>query len=366
MAEIKKRDGGIELFRCLLMMLIILHHCCLFGNLSRSLSACFLYPLTIIGVDCFAAISGWYGINFTWKRFFRIWCTMIYYMVVVFGFGLLAYHFGYMDAPPSKRPPWWFAYSYLCLMLIAPLINAAIQAFAENPKALLKIWSFYAIAMVLASWPFSKFSLVNGSGWGSHTVNTLTFVYFSMGVLRLMMKRFQCEIKWRKWFCCALFFFLVLLPSVNYLVFEGVNSSQMFAQGLSFIGFHVEGLVGQSSFHCAVIFTGRLGYAAPLVWISAILAFMSFRNMEFPRWFERIVLFVSPSMFGVYLFHESAFGRRFYQIPMAYLTEHCPALPNAVNIIGCMLFTFTISFGVDLLRRGALAVIKRVASFFVR
>ncbi len=364
MGEVKKRDGGVELFRCLLMMVIILHHCCLFGSVPRSLAACFLFPLTMIGVDCFVAISGWYGINFSWKRFFRIWFTMAYYIVLVYELGWLAHQLGWLEAPPPKRPPWWFAYSYLCLMLIAPILNIVIKTLSNEPKALIRLWTLYAVAMVAASWPFSKLSLITGSGWGSHTVNTMMFVYFSMGTLRVALNHYPLQVNWRKWFGWMLFIFLFLLPMTNWIIFCGVKISETFARLLSYAGINTAQLIGAMSFGCSGILTVRLGgYNSPLVWTTAILAFMSFRTIKLPAWLERVILFISPSMFGVYLFHESIVGRRIYQIPMAYLTEHCPQIPDAVNLFGCMLLTFTVSLGVDLLRRGGLAIIRKVCVY---
>ncbi len=61
--------------------------------------------------------------------------------------------------------------------------------------------------------------------------------------------------------------------------------------------------------------------------------------------------FLAPSMFGVYLFHESAIGRKVYQIPMAWITENWQWMPDAGNILLCVCFTFLVSLCVDLMRR---------------
>ena len=68
------RNGNIEAYRCLLMLLIVQYH---YAELLYPTSNAFwniLFTAFIFWhVDGFVAISGWFGIRFTWNKFLKLW-----------------------------------------------------------------------------------------------------------------------------------------------------------------------------------------------------------------------------------------------------------------------------------------------------
>ena len=109
----------------------------------------------------------------------------------------------------------------------------------------------------------------------------------------------------------------------------------------------------REGFMCYQITT--IGYDAPIMWMTAVAAFLFFKRLQPPAWLTRAVCFLGPSMFGVYLFHESPMRVVLYQLPETWLSDNCPWMPTAVILLGCAAFTFAVSLGVDLLRRAGLA-----------
>lgn len=127
------RNPNVEFFRCLLMGLIVLGHCYCRGPWYGSAAVWTLFFTTFIHwhVDAFVAISGWFGIKTTLKRFARLWGLMMFYNMI----GCALTHWLY----PSKFS-WnqlfalggWFGGCYLALMLMAPLLNAGIEALVQK------------------------------------------------------------------------------------------------------------------------------------------------------------------------------------------------------------------------------------------
>ncbi len=310
------------------MVVIVLHHCCVHSSLTTTLPALLFFALTIPAVDGFVAISGWYGIRFSWHKFLKLWGIIAFYSVLCYAL----HPKGWFIVSGG-----WFGGSYLALMLFTPLINAGIEALAHDKKRLISAWGLYALAITLKWIPTHLMTGVNAAGWGSHTLNTLLFVYVTVRVIRLLDWTWLMRQRLGWWLigCAAL-----LLASVplKYFLWE---------------------MLGKSNLNCLGVLIGQ-GYDMPLVWITAILAFLFFYKLHVPTRLAKVAAFLGPSMFGIYLFHESAFGSQLYRIPMAYITEHWTGLPNAVNILLCVLITSTTSLGVDLLRRGGLALIKKL------
>ena len=85
----KPRDGNIELLRCLLMFIVVLHHSAVFGPLIGARQAEVVFAMTVPAVDCFVAISGWFGIKFTWNKWLRLLA-----LVILFKGGGMAFRCG--------------------------------------------------------------------------------------------------------------------------------------------------------------------------------------------------------------------------------------------------------------------------------
>ncbi len=138
----KQRDGGIEVFRCLMMFLVVLCHVG-GANVFRSEHATLpIVALTYLAVPGFVAISGWYGIRFTWKKWFAVWGITAFYSVASFFVAHLAVDLGWVVKVPSlKISGGWFIGPYLVLMLLAPVLNAGLDALHKTGNSkLLCAW----------------------------------------------------------------------------------------------------------------------------------------------------------------------------------------------------------------------------------
>ena len=341
MSEVQKnrRDGGIELFRCLLMFGIVLHHCCVHGPFAREPAVAALFALTMPGVDGFVAISGWFGVRFCWRKWFRLLALVVGYACAVYAFRWVAHTYGFVAEQPSfVLGGMWFASAYLALMLFSSLINAGVEALAQNQRHLLMAWGLFALAMFLSWLPGGCRGLFSVSGWGSHTFSTLLFVYVTARVARLLRwdERFG---RWAGLVCLVL--------SVGFAV--GVALSAV-----------IEWPRGGFSTCMRVV---RVGYHAPFVWVIALAALLFFLRLRVWNWLGRVACFLGPSMFGIYLLHESRLQVYLYQRPEAWMSAHFPQLPSVLIVLAAALLCFTITLSVDLLRRALLAPLR---PFFAR
>lgn len=209
-----KRNANIELLRCILMFLIVFHHAsfwgCWKGDCSQHLLI-FLGTLAVMWhVDAFVAISGWFGVRFTWRKFFALWSQVAFYSILSI---LCVWHSGgQLNLKALSVNGGWFASAYFLLMLISPVLNAGVEGLvAKGKEAVISSWKILAIGIVLSSCPIF---LITGVGCGASeaiSVSLLVFVYASSRLARLT----EARVKWKMIF--LLMFSYLLLVGVGYM-----------------------------------------------------------------------------------------------------------------------------------------------------
>lgn len=93
-------------------------------------------------------------------------------------------------------------------------------------------------------------------------------------------------------------------------------------------------------------------YNSPATWsIGVMLVVVFVRKVNLPDWAGRAASFLAPSMFGVYLLHETtAFGHELFRVPQSWMLAHS-YLPPAIIILLSAFATFGIGVALDLVRR---------------
>ncbi len=134
------RQSNFELLRILCMLGVMVNH---------ALSSCYelhttdftmannlrivILDASIVAVNCFVLISGYFRIKQSWKGFYVLYTQMLFYAVVAFVIeyfisgetsvqkGLTTILF------PLTANGLWFIHAYFALYLLAPLLNAALD-----------------------------------------------------------------------------------------------------------------------------------------------------------------------------------------------------------------------------------------------
>lgn len=315
----KKRNANLDVLRCFSMFLVVLVHSYQFGEYwHASWGLDFLYLLLIRWqVDAFLALSGWFGMKFSLKKFGKLWGLVAFYSVISIVVGRLVMGV----ATPIKIDGGWFGNAYLCLMLIVPFLNAGIEGLvAKGSKVAWMAWLGFA-AMITINWisPTAYFGI---SAWDihSHSLVQMVFIYFTVRLFKL----------------------------------TGIIKHVRLWHVLVTMGIFVIG--------CLVLGTWRTDYIAPYVVAMAVAMLVLFeRFLKFPECVGRLCVWMAPSMFGVYLLHGLSFGKTFLRAPAHYLAGRGvpPALVIFLSAVAC----FAICFVFDLARRyslhGIIAICKR-------
>lgn len=134
------RESNFELLRLVCMFYIVLHHFIVHGLKSSGyfgedtdIVSVFFNSFTIIAVNCFILISGYFGIKISWRAFFHLYILCVFYKLgfTVFSF-LNKDYFSIKDTiysflPFSNSDYYWFIKNYFYLFILSPILNKVIN-----------------------------------------------------------------------------------------------------------------------------------------------------------------------------------------------------------------------------------------------
>ena len=169
----KERESNFELLRIFSMFLVLVVHADYFSLGAPSLMDCLNKPvqsifrigveaISIICVNVFVLISGWFGIHFRWRSI----CNFLFQ---VFFFGILIYLFVvvFLNVPITLRgiaacfqiTTWnWFVKSYLCLYILSPVLNIFCEKTDHKTFATV-LYSFFVFQTIYGWTGSAKFML---------------------------------------------------------------------------------------------------------------------------------------------------------------------------------------------------------------
>lgn len=328
------RNGSVELLRCLLMFLIVLQH-----NFSHGIfldngphldTGMWCLPFAFIWwhVDAFVAISGWYGIKFKWSKFLRLYGLIFFYSIL----SLLYQHFILHEALTIKQQliyGGWFGATYMMLMLMAPVLNAAVEALvAKGLRVAFFAWIPFALGVTLNWSPYTRsFTAVCPMGGGAFSILNLVFVYVTARLASQLV-----EVDRRK---LIRFSLVVLVGGV--VLCGGGNAISYILRNRAVTG---------------VCWGGYSSYDAPHIWLFAVAIVMCFAKfVRLPRWLSRLSLVVGPSTFAIFLLHHATrFGRPAYYALQSCLAERIGHHPMMILFFSAVI-VYSACLLVDLCRR---------------
>ena len=289
----KLRDSNMELLRLVAMFMIVILHLDIFllekpesfaDQYLTNFFIGFLKSLTIIGVNLFVLLSGWYGIYFKWNRFFYLWFQVLFFAFLGLAYESLIngnvlnlkdylYYLFQMDGNA-----YWFFQSYILLYIFSPMLNLYTQK-TDNKALSLFLCVFFIIQFIWGcmSWGYVYF----GNGHSA-----LSF----MGLYILARYAYinQIQLRLKKGLWGALFLILTLLSSI----------------------------CGYSGHSHTMLYNFAYSYASPLVIISAFSVLALFLRLNFKA---IIINRIAVHCFAIYLFHMN-----FYIFPQ--IIDICASL----------------------------------------
>lgn len=282
---LKQRDSGMELLRIIAMLLVCVVHCnfVAIGTPTQtdiathpisSLARFFTQSVSIICVNLFVLISGWYGIRPTRRKFANLLFQVAFYSLLCFVvFTIispeLALCFQGVKHLLLLSENLWFIKSYIFLFVLAPVLNAFVETASQRQFAVLLV-CFFAFQFIYG-WMFL------GVVWFTGGYSTISFV--GLYLLARYARVYLLEI---------------LADFRSWLIFIGVCSIVACTFASYIFTSHGKPWI-TDLFYC---------YNSPFSILTSVCVAMSFIGVHF---YNRAVNFVASGAFAVYLLHCNPF-----------------------------------------------------------
>ena len=175
------RNASVDLLRCVLMFLIVCHHAAYDGYYATDTDSWYLgllfSALIMWHVDCFIAITGYYGTKFSMTKFFKLYGIVLFYSAIQ-----ACYSYFVLKVPlykVAKIEAGWFGATYLWFLLIVPFLNLALVKISSLERRLgLRIWLILNVGVILNFVPFRRFGVFPHGG-GGMTLLTFIIIYLN-------------------------------------------------------------------------------------------------------------------------------------------------------------------------------------------
>lgn len=197
-----QRLSNIELLRIIAMLMIMFCHlCCATGSPNKndftnqtffSLIRTSIEYISIVGVNVFVLISGWFGITFKWKRLSELYFQIVFFSLLMLIWGLSVNKNssislgGLIGMLTMGNNDYWFLKVYVMLYIISPILNAYIENASQ--KSFKTILIAMAVFLFYYGWitPDSTNWLVKG-----FCLVWFCFLYLLSRYIRLYKTRFS-------------------------------------------------------------------------------------------------------------------------------------------------------------------------------
>lgn len=292
------RNMGLECYRCLLMLGIVMIHASGHCHYQQRWGTVF-FDWCVAG---FVFISGYFGIKFRPSK-----------IISLVGIGLFcSFSSGALSGAGWKSMligsnGFWFLWAYIVLMMLAPLIDAALERrrLSELIRILSPIGILVGVWMFLLCVPVVREYLPKPRGLEGLTFISLVPSYIAARLYRMFeLHRYISK--------C---FVLIATPICLFM------------------------------FVC-----GFWWYWWVPALLVAVITFRSFSDLKIPNFLGRVAVFLAPSMFSVYMLHFSGGGVRIMTDLQIELVDECRLPLLWANVIVALVAYFG-SVGVDMIRR---------------
>ena len=337
------RQANLDALRIVAMLMIVTLHFLGHGGvltyaifMSRSyVFAYFAEGVCCVAVNCYVLISGYFLVDssFRAKKLLTLEAQVLFYSAGIYLILLLAglVSFSPLEAlrafTPTLSGQYWFFTVYIGLYILSPFLNAAVRAMSRR-----MLLGCVAVSVLL-------FSVWTGVFWYSTGLNFgkgLGIVWFAvLYLIGAYLKLYY--VPSRRTGRLALIYAAAAL-AVPVWYFAG---ALLYKTPLA-------DLLGQETVLGIAGMT--YGYNQPLVLLSSLALFLLFLNMEIKSGpLSRLVGFLSPLTFGVYLIHNHPDVDRLlwsYADPVSHLGG-AGFLPYMAAVV---LGVYVLCSGIDLLR----------------
>ena len=286
-----KRNYGIDFFRMLSMLMVLILHIMGFGGILRStvvLStnyeiAWLIYTLAYGAVNCYALISGFVGVDSTYKihKIITLWVQVVFYtlsITLAFSVFIPEAVEGGMSwikaALPVLFDQYWYFTAYFCMFFFIPVLNYLLNTLDKKKMEKLLL----GIVFLFSIYPTIRGKDIFGTQSG-YSMVWLIALYLVGGYIKKY--RIADEIKGKK--AIFLFFACILVTWGSKIIIEYAC--------LKFTG-------------TVMAWNFLVSYVSPTILLGSIALLFFFA--KFPingKGARSLIRLFTPTAFGVYLIH---------------------------------------------------------------
>lgn len=325
------RLSNMELLRIVSMLFVLVLHANFLGihapsheDLSLSpvstFFRCFIEALAIVAVDVFVLISGWFGINFSFKKLGALCFQVLFFTV---GFFIVFAVISPEDAFTVDKikgvfllnGDYWFVKAYIVLFLLSPVLNVFVEHATKKQFQIVLI-SYYAFH-TFYGW------LMDASV--SFTMNGTTALSFiGLYLLGRYLRLYPFELTLMK-------------KSVDLLIYLGCALTLCMINIL---------LLSKEQ---TISIEGRLySYASPIVILSSVYLLLFFSKLSIN---SKAINWAASSCFAVYLFHCNGFFLgKYYRAIIEHIYYDYNTIFSILWIIIYILFIYIMAILLDKVR----------------
>lgn len=328
----KGRKINFELLRILAMFFIVLHHCTINGlglvelsTSSKLTSNYFNYAVlslvecfSIVGVNLFFLLSGYFGIKFNIKKLFILLIDIYFYSTIIRILGLLV---GKMSLNTDTLmqilfplPIYWFILVYVLLMFVSPFLNILVEKINKEQAKL-----FFIMTLGV----FGIFSFVYNSDYiganGGYSLVSAAYLYIVGGVMKKFDSKEEGKDLWYYIIFCLFNFALTLLAI--YVIRDGRVAWKLYA------------------------------YNNILIILASIFLFRFFSKLSINDRYQNIILYISNSTLAVYFLHSSSWLADIRNIPLIYLSSKFSVISLLIPLIMYSVFVFIVCILIDKIKK---------------
>ena len=330
-----KRNYGIDLLRIMAMFMVVLLHVLGPGGIlfeakggSANFAVAWLFEMAIFcAINCYGIISGYVGAESKYKysNLFIIWLQVIFFSVGI----TLFHHLRYPTVIttdtlfesffPVSNGYYWYFTAYVGMFLLIPVLNSAYENLRKNQFKAVLISLFVALCVLPSI--FNKDIFL--SGWGYSTM-WLAFLYLTGAYI----KKYGFFGN-KNWVSVVIYLGCVLLS-------WGVKMLEEYLAPSPYWSDLAGGFLTQ--------------YSSPTMFLTGVSLFVIFANISLPKAARKIVAFIAPCTFGVYIIHaHPLMWDRLITYKYAHFIDYNPIL-MILAAVGSAIILFCVLWSVDFVR----------------
>ena len=180
-----KRATNFELLKLICMIFVVSLHICTQSGIADMPSSVANGILFIIfsefgrtACTVFVMVSAWFlsDASFKTERLFTVWFKTLIYTIVIYFFIYNSYQMPWYDFFPIGGGILWFVSAYMCLLLVSPVLNAAIKYTDRN---------YLLLVVLLIGVPMQIYATISRTdGQLGNNVLWFIWIYLFMGFVK--------------------------------------------------------------------------------------------------------------------------------------------------------------------------------------